>query len=128
MKMGRLTASFNRMTREYCQNLEHSVQREREINELQLSMMQAQLNPHFLYNTLDSVKWLGVTNHVPQVASMATNLAALLRAGISGDKFITLEEEAPRPPGSTSISSRCVLRTASRGTWTSASSTASCRS
>ena len=92
-EMGRLTASFNRMTREYCQNLEHSVQREREINELQLSMMQAQLNPHFLYNTLDSVKWLGVTNHVPQVASMATNLAALLRAGISGDKFITLEEE-----------------------------------
>ena len=80
-------------TREYRQNLEHSVQREREINELQLSMMQAQLNPHFLYNTLDSVKWLGVTNHVPQVASMATNLAALLRAGISGDKFITLEEE-----------------------------------
>lgn len=92
-EMGRLTASFNRMTREYRQNLEHSVQREREINELQLSMMQAQLNPHFLYNTLDSVKWLGVTNHVPQVASMATNLAALLRAGISGDKFITLEEE-----------------------------------
>lgn len=32
-EMGRLTASFNRMTREYCQNLEHSVQREREINE-----------------------------------------------------------------------------------------------
>ena len=92
-EMGRLTASFNRMTREYRQNLEHSVQREREINELQLSMMQAQPNPHFLYNTLDSVKWLGVTNHVPQVASMATNLAALLRAGISGDSFITLEEE-----------------------------------
>ena len=56
-EMGRLTASFNRMTREYRQNLERSVQRERELNETELSMMQAQLNPHFLYNTLDSIKW-----------------------------------------------------------------------
>ena len=92
-EMGRLTSSFNRMTREYRQNLERSVQHERELNETELSMLQAQLNPHFLYNTLDSMKWLGVTNHVPQVAAMATGLAALLRAGISGDKLITLEQE-----------------------------------
>ncbi len=92
-EMGRLNASFNRMTREYRQNLERSVQHERELNETELSMLQAQLNPHFLYNTLDSMKWLGVTNHVPQVAAMATGLAALLRAGISGDKLIPLEQE-----------------------------------
>lgn len=92
-EMGRLTASFNRMTREYRQNLERSVQRERELNETELSMMQAQLNPHFLYNTLDSLKWLGVTNGVPQVAAVASGLAVLLRAGISGDRLITLERE-----------------------------------
>lgn len=92
-EMGRLTASFNRMTREYRQNLERSVQRERELNETELSMMQAQLNPHFLYNTLDSIKWLGVTNGVPQVAAVASGLAVLLRAGISGDRLITLECE-----------------------------------
>lgn len=92
-EMGRLNSSFNRMTREYRQNLERSVQHERELNEAELSMLQAQLNPHFLYNTLDSMKWLGVTNNVPQVAAMATGLATLLRAGISGDKFITLERE-----------------------------------
>lgn len=92
-EMGRLSSSFNRMTREYRQNLERSVQHERELNETELSMLQAQLNPHFLYNTLDSMKWLGITNHVPQVAAMATGLAALLRAGISGDKLITLEQE-----------------------------------
>lgn len=92
-EMGRMTASFNRMTREYRQNLERSVQRERELNETELSMMQAQLNPHFLYNTLDSIKWLGVTNGVPQVAAVASGLAVLLRAGISGDRLITLERE-----------------------------------
>lgn len=92
-EMGRLTASFNRMTREYRQNLERSLQRERELNETELLMMQAQLNPHFLYNTLDSIKWLGVTNGVPQVAAVASGLAVLLRAGISGDRLITLERE-----------------------------------
>lgn len=92
-EMGRLTASFKRMTREYRQNLERSVQRERELNETELLMMQAQLNPHFLYNTLDSIKWLGVTNGVPQVAAVASGLAVLLRAGISGDRLITLERE-----------------------------------
>lgn len=92
-ELGRLTANFNRMTREYRENLERSVQRERELNETRLSMLQAQLNPHFLYNTLDSIKWMGVTNGVPQVAGMATDLAVLLRAGISGEKLITLEQE-----------------------------------
>lgn len=92
-ELGRLTESFNRMTEEYRQNLVRSVKRQKELNETQLRMMQAQLNPHFLYNTLDSMKWLGVTHQVPQVASLATDLAIILRAGISGSEFITLEEE-----------------------------------
>lgn len=92
-ELGRLTESFNLMTEEYRQNLARSVKRQKELNETQLRMMQAQLNPHFLYNTLDSMKWLGVTHQVPQVATLATDLATILRAGISGSEFITLEEE-----------------------------------
>lgn len=92
-EMGRLAASFDRMTAEYRQNLERSVQRERELNETRLRMLQSQLNPHFLYNTLDCMKWLGVTGGAPQVAELAADLAALLRAGISGSEYITLEEE-----------------------------------
>lgn len=92
-ELGRLASTFNRMTTEYRLNLERSVQRQKELNETRLLMMQAQLNPHFLYNTLDSMKWLGVTHHVPQVATLATDLATILRAGISGDEFVTLEDE-----------------------------------
>ena len=92
-EFARLMASFNRMTAEYRQNLARSVQRQKELNETQLRMMQAQLNPHFLYNTLDSIKWMGITNGVPQIGDITTDLAELLRAGISGDKLITLEEE-----------------------------------
>ena len=92
-EMGRLAASFDRMTQEYQQNLARSVQRERELNETRLRMLQSQLNPHFLYNTLDCMKWLGVTHGVAQIATLATDLAALLRAGISGSEHITLEDE-----------------------------------
>ncbi len=56
-------------------------------------MMQSQLNPHFLYNTLDSMKWMGVTHGVPQVATLAEDLAKILRASISGDEFVTLGQE-----------------------------------
>lgn len=92
-EMGHLAATFDRMTAEYRQNLARSVQRERELNETRLRMLQSQLNPHFLYNTLDCMKWLGVTNGVPQIATLAADLAALLRAGISGSERITLEDE-----------------------------------
>lgn len=92
-EFGKLARSFNRMTREYLLNLENSVQRQKELNKTQIRMMQAQLNPHFLCNTLDAMKWLGVTNNVPQVATLATNLATVLRASISEDEFVTLQQE-----------------------------------
>lgn len=92
-EFGRLAGSFNRMTEEYRSNLERNLRRQRELNETKLRMMQAQLNPHFLYNTLDTVKWLGVVHHTPQVAELATGLAAILRAAISGDEIVTLDRE-----------------------------------
>lgn len=92
-ELGRLAGRFNHMAEEYLVNLDRSVQRERELNEARLRMMQAQLNPHFLYNTLDAMKWLGMAHQAPEVAELATDLAAILRSSISGDEIVTLEEE-----------------------------------
>ena len=92
-ELGRLSSRFNRMADEYRLNLERSVQRERELNNVRLRMFQAQLNPHFLYNTLDAMKWLGIAHQAPQVAALATDLATILRASISGDELVTLEQE-----------------------------------
>lgn len=92
-EFGRLYSSFNRMTEEFQTNLDRTVQRQQELNETQIRMLRSQLNPHFLYNTLDSIKWLGVENGVPQIAAMATDLATILRSSISGEDFVTLEQE-----------------------------------
>lgn len=88
-EFGRLSASFNRMVKEYQENLN----RQKALNEAQIRSLHAQLNPHFLYNTLDSMKWLAVTHQVPTIASLATDLAILLRASISADELITLADE-----------------------------------
>lgn len=92
-ELGLLSRGFNRMNRKYQDNLAASVERQKELDDTRVRMMQAQLNPHFLYNTLDSIKWMGVTNHVPQIADLATDLGVLLRASISWDEFITVEKE-----------------------------------
>ncbi len=92
-ELGLLSKGFNRMTREYLLNLKRSVQRQKELNDTRLRMMQAQLNPHFLYNTLDSMKWLGAANDMPQFAEMATDLAFILRSSITGSNLIPLQKE-----------------------------------
>lgn len=92
-ELGKLAVGFNRMTQEYSLNLQRSVQRQKELNDTRLRMMQAQLNPHFLYNTLDVMKWLGTTNHIPEIAAMATDLAFILRSSITGSNLILLQTE-----------------------------------
>lgn len=92
-ELGLLAQGFNRMAQQVEENLRCAVERQRELNETRIRMMQAQLNPHFLYNTLDSMKWMGVTHGVPQVATLAQDLAGILRTSISGEEFVTLEQE-----------------------------------
>ena len=92
-ELGQLAGRFNRMTERLGAHLEESVRRRQELSDAQIRMMQAQLNPHFLYNTLDTVKWLGKINNVPEVATVAADLADILRSSISGDEFVTLGEE-----------------------------------
>ena len=92
-EMGQLAVGFNQMVAECELNLRRSVERQKELNDTRIRMMQSQLNPHFLYNTLDSMKWMGVTHGVPQVATLAEDLAKILRASISGDEFVTLGQE-----------------------------------
>ena len=73
--------------------MEERVRREKELNETQIAMMQSQLNPHFLYNTLDTMKWVAKANHIPEIATLAAKLAKILRTSISSAQFITLQEE-----------------------------------
>ena len=69
------------------------MENQRALNRAQIRMLQAQLNPHFLCNTLDTMKWISKINQVPQVALMSTNLADILRFCITPDEFVPLRRE-----------------------------------
>lgn len=92
-ELGQLSASFDGMTRQIKENLELQVKQQKELNDSNIAMMQAQLNPHFLYNTLDTIKWVAKAHHVPELATLASGLARILRTSISEAPFISLSEE-----------------------------------
>ena len=57
-------------------------------------VLQAQINPHFLYNTLDTIYWLAVRQNAPEAARLIKTLADYFRISLSsGRDIITLEEE-----------------------------------
>ena len=99
-ELGELAGRFNRMTealeenrRALLLNQETLLKNQKELNEAQIRMLQAQLNPHFLGNTLDAMKWMGKIHQIPEVAEMATDLADILRFAISPKEFVSLEME-----------------------------------
>ncbi len=92
-ELGQLSRNFNTMTRELKRTMELQVKQQQELNGSNIAMMQAQLNPHFLYNTLDTIKWVAKANGVPELAKLAASLAKILRMSISPEKFIKLSEE-----------------------------------
>lgn len=92
-ELGRLTESFNRMVIDLNSYLEERVQKQKDLNETTLRLYQTQLNPHFLYNTLDTIKWNARIRQIPEIAVLAENLAVILRKSISSKPFIPLKEE-----------------------------------
>ncbi len=92
-EFGRLDENFNTMTERLEEHVQEQVQHQRDLNEAQIRQMQAQLNPHFLYNTLDTMKWLAKIHQMPEVASLAGSLGAILRTSISNEQFVTLQKE-----------------------------------
>ena len=88
-----LSRNINKMTEALEENTGRLIERERELGNANIKMMQAQLNPHFIYNTLDTIKWIGKANDVPEVATISSRLAKILRTSINSEQFVTLNKE-----------------------------------
>jgi len=89
-----LTKGFNQMV-EQIGNLVEDIRKEQlNLRAMELKLLQAQINPHFLYNTLDAIIWLAEAGEKDQVVMMVTALSDFFRTTLSkGRDFITVEEE-----------------------------------
>jgi two-component system sensor histidine kinase YesM len=93
-EVAQLARTFNIMVSRIKQLMEQIVHEQESKRISELNALQAQINPHFLYNTLDSVVWMAEKRKTDEVITMVTALAKLFRISISkGRNIITVREE-----------------------------------
>jgi two-component system sensor histidine kinase YesM len=74
--------------------MEDIIQQEEEKRRSELDVLQSQINPHFLYNTLDSVVWMTENGRTEDAVTMLTALARFFRISLSrGSNIIPLSDE-----------------------------------
>ncbi|MFD0696316.1 sensor histidine kinase [Paenibacillus sp. GCM10027628] len=93
-EIGQLYYVFKSMVAELKRLLEGIVTTEKEKREAELAVLQAQIRPHFLYNTLNTVKYLAKLNGVPNIVEVSESLIELMR-GVLGNtnEFLSLQDE-----------------------------------
>lgn len=86
--------SFNRMVAQIGELIIGIKEEQKQKRNMELKLLQSQINPHFLYNTLDNIMWLAEDGKTTEVVSMVTSLSDFFRTTLSeGRDRITLEEE-----------------------------------
>lgn len=89
-----LARNFNDMTQEIGNLVEDMKHNHETLRIIETKLLQAQINPHFLYNTLDTVVWLAEEGKKDQVVAIVTYLSDFFRTTLSkGQDFITIREE-----------------------------------
>ncbi len=89
-----LNESFNRMVAQLGDLVEGIKTEQRNLRATELKLLQAQINPHFLYNTLDAIIWLAESGQKEQVVSMVSALSDFFRTTLSkGRDYISVQEE-----------------------------------
>lgn len=93
-EIGKLMNSFNYMIEKVNDLLREQYKTGKEIKNAELKALQAQINPHFLYNTLDLINWKAIDNEVPEIAEIAQSLAKFYKLSLSkGKDIISIEDE-----------------------------------
>ena len=94
VEVNRLSDSFEHLVKRIQQLMEEVKREENTLRKTELKALQAQINPHFLYNTLDSISWMCEEGKNADAVMMVNALAKLFRISISrGKEMIPIEKE-----------------------------------
>lgn len=93
-EIGDLTDSFYHMQTHIKSLMEEQYRQGFEIKDLELQVLQSQINPHFLYNTLEMIYWMGVKKNAPEISKVASELGLFYKLSLgNGEKIVTIEDE-----------------------------------
>ena len=93
-EVGQLAKTFNRMTHKVKKLINEVYVDKIKQKELEVQMLQNQINPHFLYNSLESIHMMAEINHDKETSKMVRDLGKILRYGISKqNETVTVREE-----------------------------------
>ncbi|MEG1829712.1 MAG: sensor histidine kinase, partial [Cellulosilyticaceae bacterium] len=93
-ELGVVGRTFIKITKQLKEVIEQIEREQKEKTELEINMLQAQINPHFLFNTLNSLRWISMMSGAHSVSEGILALSDLLRNTIIHKaEYITIEEE-----------------------------------
>lgn len=94
-EIGYLVSSFNKMSTEIDDLINRVYKEEIAFANAEIKALQTQINPHFLYNTLETINWKAQLEGVDEISDMVMALSNLMEAGIdrNGQKFVSLKQE-----------------------------------
>lgn len=93
-ELGDIGKTINDLSENVLLLMEQRIEDERQKREYEYKMLQSQINPHFLYNTLNSIKWMATIQNSPGIAEMTTSLSRLLKDISKGaTNLVTIRHE-----------------------------------
>lgn len=92
-EIGEIADNFNRMTiqvRELVTKVKEATDKQKNA---EIRALEAQINPHFLYNTLDSINWMAIEHEEYEISKMLRNLGIILRYSVNkSNTIVTIKE------------------------------------
>lgn len=93
-EIGQLNERFLSMSSKIKELMEDKEKEQRQMRDMELKALQSQINPHFLYNTLDAINWMAIRVKAPEISKMTASLGKFFRLSLNkGQELTSVSDE-----------------------------------